>query len=77
VRLSNLFKEKRELTTEMAKKCIICGEEAKYRIKDSNDFYCEECAEENFDDVSVLQKVEEQAVKLKAMIDEKISEEEE
>ncbi len=61
----------------MAKKCIICGEEAQYRIKDSNEFYCEECAEENFDDISVLQKVEEQAVKLKAMIDEKLSESEE
>lgn len=77
MRLSNLFKEKSELTIEMAKKCIICGEEAQYRIKDSNEFYCEECAEENFDDISVLQKVEEQAVKLKAMIDEKLSESEE
>ncbi len=61
----------------MVKKCIICGEEAKYRIKDSNEFYCEECAEENFDDISVLQKVEAQAVKLKAIIDEKLSESEE
>ncbi len=61
----------------MAKKCIICGKEAFYRIKDSNEFYCEECAEENFDDISALQKVEEQAVKLKAIIDEKISEGEE
>lgn len=61
----------------MAKKCIICGKEAIYRIKDSNEFYCEECAEENFDDLSVLQKVEEQAVKLKSIIDEKLSESEE
>ncbi len=61
----------------MAKKCIICGKEALYRIKDGNEFYCEECAEENFDDLSALQKVEEQAVKLKAVIDKNISEEEE
>ncbi|MBI4153025.1 hypothetical protein HY497_00750 [Candidatus Woesearchaeota archaeon] len=43
----------------MPKKCIICGEEAAYRIKDNADFYCEGCAAENFSDVSYLQKMTE------------------
>jgi len=30
----------------MAKKGIICGEEAAYRIKDNADFDCEDCAVE-------------------------------
>jgi hypothetical protein len=38
-------------------------------IKDSNDFYCEDCAIDNFDDVSALVKVEEQAKKLKQLVD--------
>lgn len=48
----------------MPKKCIICREEAEYKIKDTLDFYCQECAEENFSDISVLVKVEEEARKL-------------
>lgn len=48
----------------MPKKCIICREEAEYKIKDTPDFYCQECAEENFSDISVLVKVEEEARKL-------------
>lgn len=47
----------------MPKKCIICGDEAAYRIKDNADFYCEECAEENFGDISYLEKIEEEAIK--------------
>lgn len=43
----------------MPKKCIICGEMAKYCIRDCSDFYCEECAEENFADMSLLEKVDE------------------
>ena len=43
----------------MPKKCIICGKEAKYLIKGTSDYYCDECAEENFADLSLLQKVEE------------------
>ena len=42
----------------MPKKCIICGAEAKYLIKGTSDYYCDECAEENFADISLLQKVE-------------------
>lgn len=48
----------------MPKKCIICNEKAEYKIKDTPDFYCQECAEENFSDVSVLVKVEEEARRL-------------
>jgi len=54
------------------KKCIICGEEATLCIKDTSDYYCEECAKENFSDLSYLLKVEEQARALKQLVDEKI-----
>ena len=57
----------------MVKKCIICCEEAKYRIKDSSEFYCKECAEESFADLSVLKKVESDALALKEIVDEKIN----
>lgn len=38
----------------MPKKCIICEEEAIFAIKDMNDYYCKDCAEEQFEDVSYL-----------------------
>lgn len=57
----------------MGKKCIICGEgEAVYKIKDTSDYYCEECAQENFSDLSVLVKVEEEAKRLQQFLEEKI-----
>lgn len=56
----------------MGKKCIICGEEAKFCIKGSSEYYCQECAEEHFADLSVLQKVEEEAKRLKKVIDDRI-----
>ena len=59
----------------MAKKCIICRCEAKYKIKDSSEFYCEECAKEHFADTSYLQRVEDAANELKKIIDEDIREE--
>jgi hypothetical protein len=43
----------------MPKKCIICGKPAKFLIKGTSDYYCEECAEENFAEISMLQTVEE------------------
>ena len=43
----------------MPKKCVICDKEAVYAIKDSSECYCEHCAEENFDDISCLSKVDE------------------
>ncbi len=60
----------------MPKKCMVCGETANFCIKDSSDYYCEECAHESFADVDVLEKVESQALKLKEIIKEKIEESE-
>lgn len=54
----------------MGKKCIICEGEAVYRIKDTADFYCEECAQDNFNDLTLLVKVEEEAQKLKQIVEE-------
>lgn len=62
----------------MAKKCIICEEnEAEYKIKDSSEVYCKECAIEHFGDISMLVKVEEEAQRLKRLIEEKTSQDEE
>ena len=52
----------------MVKKCIICDEEAKFRIKDGNEFYCKECAQESFADLSLLQKVEQEATIIKDLV---------
>lgn len=57
----------------MGKKCIICNEDATYKIKDSSDYYCQECAEDNFADLSVLVTLEEEAQRLKELIKEKLS----
>jgi len=51
---------------------MICNEGAVYKIKDSSDFYCQECAEENFADLTLLIKVEEEAQRLKSVIKEKM-----
>jgi len=58
----------------MGKKCIICHEEAVYKIKDTSDYYCEQCAEENFSDLKMLVKVEAEVQLLKEAIKEKIGE---
>ena len=42
----------------MPKKCIICNREAMLCIKGSSEFYCQECAEEHFSDLSCLTKIE-------------------
>lgn len=52
----------------MPKKCMICGNSAEYKIKNSNEYYCPECAKEHFSDISFLQKVEEEAQQLKEII---------
>ena len=57
------------------KKCIICESEAEYCIKDSNECYCKECGLEHFADLSYLQKIEEQALRLKQYLHEKINNE--
>lgn len=59
----------------MAKKCIICGKEADLCIKGSSESYCDDCAKENFSDVSLLVKVEEEAERLNQIIEENIPEE--
>ncbi|MBD3164049.1 hypothetical protein GF323_02530 [Candidatus Woesearchaeota archaeon] len=55
----------------MAKRCIICGDNAGFKIKDGNEFYCEECANMQFGDISILVKVGENAGKLKQFIEDK------
>ena len=52
----------------MAKKCINCGKEAGYRIKDTSDYYCQECAEENFADIQILIKLEKEARNIKSYV---------
>ncbi len=51
------------------KHCIVCNKEAAYRIKDTPEFYCRECAEENFAELSLLLKVEAEAQQLKKMVE--------
>ncbi len=51
-----------------SKKCIICDKEAEFGIKNSNEYYCKECASEHFKDLSYLQKIEEQANIIKELI---------
>ena len=40
------------------KKCVICGNVAAFSIKATSDYYCQGCAEENFDDLNYLEKIE-------------------
>ncbi len=56
----------------MAKKCIVCHDEAEYKIKDTSDYYCEECAQENFADLTMLITLEQEAQRLKQFVKEKI-----
>lgn len=44
---------------KMKRKCLICEEEAQYAIKDTMDYYCKECATEQFGDISYLILLEE------------------
>lgn len=57
----------------MAKKCIICEEPAVFKIKDTLDFYCKTCAEENFADLTMLLKLEEEAKLFKKVIEDRLS----
>lgn len=59
----------------MHKKCSVCEEAtAQYLIKDTADYYCKECAIQCFGDLGLLITVEEQARKLKEMIDASVAE---
>ena len=42
----------------MNKKCIICDKNAEFLIKGTNDYYCKDCAEDAFSDLSYLEKME-------------------
>ncbi len=53
----------------MAKRGIICEAEAAYVIKGTSDFYCHACALDQFGDITVLVKVEDDAKRLKDLID--------
>jgi hypothetical protein len=53
----------------MDKKCIICSEKASFRIKDSNEYYCKDCAQQQFSSLDVLLKVESEAKALKRYVD--------
>jgi len=56
------------------KRCFICGAEAEYCIKGSSECYCEECAVDNFGDITYLIKVEDAARELKDKVDQLIEE---
>tara|TARA_Y100000310_G_C20650620_1_gene799219 strand:+ start:734 stop:982 length:249 start_codon:yes stop_codon:yes gene_type:complete len=56
----------------MVKKCIVCSEEAEFKIKDTSDYYCKPCAEENFADLTMLVTMEEEAQRLKEYLKEKM-----
>jgi hypothetical protein len=56
----------------MVKKCIVCTQEAKFKIKDTSDYYCKDCADENFSDLSMLLTVEEEAQRLKEYVVERM-----
>ena len=56
------------------KRCIVCEGEAVYKIKDTSDYYCTECAHENFADLNLLLKVEEEVRLLKEALKEKMGE---
>ncbi len=44
------------------KKCVVCEEQAFLRIKDTSDYYCKECAEDNFEDISVLLRISDENI---------------
>jgi len=53
----------------MPKKCVDCKAQAVFKIKDTSEYYCGECAEEHFADLSLLVSVEQEALKLKDILD--------
>ena len=51
------------------KKCIICDDPAQYAIKSTKDYYCKDCASEQFGDLSYLISIEEATTLLKEEIE--------
>jgi len=56
----------------MPKKCVICGDDAVFQIKGTNNYYCQSCAETLFSDTKLLVKVEEEAQAFKKFLDQQI-----
>ena len=56
----------------MVKRCIVCEEEAAYKIRDTSDYYCQDCADDNFADLTLLVKLEEEAQRLKERLSDAI-----
>lgn len=57
----------------MIKRCMVCSQPAEFKIKDTSDYYCRECAEENFADLSMLVNVEEEALRLKELVEKRLN----
>lgn len=54
----------------MGKRCIVCDQgEAAYKIKDTSEYYCQECAQEHFSDLTLLIAVEGEAQRLKEVVE--------
>ena len=53
----------------MAKKCLICNTAAEFCIKGTSDYYCKECAFDQFGDLAYLVKVEDEAKRLQEVIE--------
>ena len=53
----------------MSKKCILCDDAASFAVKDTNNYYCADCASEQFSDLSLLQKISEERKVSKELVD--------
>ena len=61
----------------MSKRCLICEQQAKYAIKSTKDYYCEECAQDQFGDISYLVSIEENKLQQEKNTIEKMEEDQE
>jgi len=41
------------------KKCVLCSNNAVFSVKDTSEYYCEDCALENFSDIGALTRIDE------------------
>ena len=41
----------------MPKKCILCEDNASHAVKGTNNYYCRDCATEQFGDLTLLQPI--------------------
>jgi len=50
---------KKEFTKlkKQSKKCVACNSKASHQLKDSNDYYCRDCALEYFGQLGYLKKI--------------------